>query len=279
MSNDHTFEIKVTVDADSAEELQSMLSEALGDEPYERKTILSYDHFRNLGVIAAGRYGKSVEEILQEVATAFPGAEIDMSWENEFGQEGGDTFHVSSDEDPKLPTPKTIDVTFAEKFLENPDSYDLSKATSITDEAAEVLSEHEGGLALDGLTSITDEAAELLSKHQGSLSLNGLTELSDAAAEALAKHEGDLYLNGLTELSDAAAESLSKVQGDLSFYGLETISAQAAKFLLNAKGDVSTGLDLEAIANGDDEDDEDYDEDEEDEDYEDEEDEDEDDED
>lgn len=54
MSNDHTFEIKVTVDADSAEELQSMLSEALGDEPYDRKMILSYNHFRNLGVIAAG---------------------------------------------------------------------------------------------------------------------------------------------------------------------------------------------------------------------------------
>jgi hypothetical protein len=234
MSNDHTFEIKVTVDADAAEELQSMLSEALGHEPYERKTILSYDHFRNLGAIASGRYEKSVEEILQEVAAAFPGAEIDMSWENEFDEEGGESFHVSSDEDPKFPTPKTIDVTFAERFLENPDSYDLSKATSIT-----------------------DEAAESLSKHQGYLSLSGLTELSDAAAESLSKHQGDLSLNGLTELSDAAAELLSKHEGSIGLEGLETLSARGAGFLLGAKGDVSTNLDLEAIANGDDEEDDD----------------------
>ena len=240
MSNDHTFEIKVTVDADSAEELQSMLSKALGDEPYERKTILSYNHFRNLGVIAAGRYGKSVEEILQEVAAAFPGAEIDMSWENEFGQEGGDTFHVSSDEDPKLPTPKTIDVTFAERFLENPDSYDLSKATSITDEAAEVLSEHEGGLALDGLTELSNDAIESLSKHQGEfLYLDGLTELSDAAVDSLSKHPGDLTLNGLTELSDAAAEVLAKHEGVLSLDGLTELSDAAAEALAKHEGVLS----------------------------------------
>ena len=79
-------------------------------------------------------------------------------------------------------TPKAIDLESAKRFLQDPDSYDLSEATSITDEAAEVLSkDRRGQLSLDGLTELSDTAAKSLSKHQGSLSLGGLTELSDAA--------------------------------------------------------------------------------------------------
>ena len=165
MSNDHTFTIKVTVDVDSAEALERKLSEALADEPYEQKTVLSYDHFRNLGPSCAGRYDKTVEEILQEIAAEFPGAEIDMSWENEFGQEGGDFFHVEGDEDDNRETPEIIDREVAERFLENPNSFDLSKATSITDEGADILVKHEGELPLDGLTELSEAADELLANH------------------------------------------------------------------------------------------------------------------
>lgn len=51
----------------------------------------------------------------------------------------------------------------------------------------------EGGfvsLTLDKLLSLSDEAAEALSHHQGYLWLRGLKSLSDRAADALAKHHG-----------------------------------------------------------------------------------------
>ena len=63
---------------------------------------------------------------------------------------------------------------------------------------------------LPGAMKITDEAAEILSKHEGALELCDLTELSDAAAESLSRHKGDLFLSSLSKLSDAAAESLSR---------------------------------------------------------------------
>ena len=57
-------------------------------------------------------------------------------------------------------------------------------------------------VSLDKYSEITDDAAEVLANHEGDLSLDGLTRLSDAAAEALAKHKvGSLKLNGLTSLS------------------------------------------------------------------------------
>ena len=66
-----------------------------------------------------------------------------------------------------------IDEELAKAFLDDPDNADLSKATEIT-----------------------DEAAELLSKYKGAeLNLSGLTELSDAAAESLSKHQGDLIID------------------------------------------------------------------------------------
>ena len=146
-------------------------------------------------------------------------------------------------------TPKAIDSAIAKRFLQDPDSFNLSEATSITDEAAELLSEHDGGLGLDGLMELSDAAAESLSKHEGEfLYLDGLTELSDAAVDSLSKHPGQLTLNGLTELSDAAAESLSKHQGEflyldglteLSDAGAETLSKHQGDLLLNGLTELS----------------------------------------
>ena len=108
----------------------------------------------------------------------------------------------------------SIDEKLAKAFLDDPDKVDISKATEITDEVAEILAGYEGELDLSGLTSLSDAAAESLSKHEGNLFLGGflggLTELTDAAAESLSKHNGYLDLSGLTTLSNAAAESLSK---------------------------------------------------------------------
>ncbi len=118
------------------------------------------------------------------------------------------------------------------------------------------------GLCFNGLREIAPNVISAFAGYNGYLGLGGLTALSDELSAALAQHKGSLGLNDVNELSDSAAEALSNFEGkDIGLYGLETISAQGAKFLLNAKGEVRTGLDLEAIANGDDEDDEDYDDD------------------
>ena len=116
------------------------------------------------------------------------------------------------------------------------DNIDLTKMTSISDEAAELLSNHHDYLELDGITELSDSAAESLSRHQGSLDLGGLTELSDSAVESLSKHQGALYLNELTELSDSAAESLSKHQGDLILSSLTELSDSAVESLSKHQG-------------------------------------------
>ena len=91
-----------------------------------------------------------------------------------------------------------IDEELAQAFLEDPDDVDpldLAEATEITDEAAEILSKHQGALYLQSLTKISNAAAESLSKHQGDLRFQRLTELSDAAAKALSKSQkGNLFL-------------------------------------------------------------------------------------
>ncbi|NQX00886.1 hypothetical protein HQ447_09520, partial [bacterium] len=68
-------------------------------------------------------------------------------------------------EDERMAT--VLDLTKAERFLEDENSVNLSEMTSITDAAAEALSKHQGWLGLGGLTGLTDAAAEALSKHQG----------------------------------------------------------------------------------------------------------------
>lgn len=132
-----------------------------------------------------------------------------------------------------------LDAELAQSFLEDPDSVNLGDFTSITDDAAEVVSKYRGGtLFLYGLTNLSDAAADALSRHQGDLELGGLTELSEAAAEALSKHQGSLILDGLTELSDAAAEALSKHQGVLILRGLTELTDYAAEALSKHQGNL-----------------------------------------
>ena len=59
------------------------------------------------------------------------------------------------------------------------------------------------------LNSLSDAAAESLSQHKGDLDLSSLNSLSDAAAKSFSGHVGTLRL-GTESLSDAAAESLSQ---------------------------------------------------------------------
>ncbi len=89
-----------------------------------------------------------------------------------------------------------IDEELAEAFLDDPKSVDLSKATEITDTAAEILAGYEGDLDLSGQTSLSDAAAESLSKHKGNLCLYGLTDLMEAAARALAGSKGSIEIDG-----------------------------------------------------------------------------------
>jgi formylglycine-generating enzyme required for sulfatase activity len=146
-----------------------------------------------------------------------------------FGEQVGQTGYFA---DVIEAAPTTIDLAMVEA------GGDLFLMTSITDEAAELLSKQHGNLRLNGLTELSDAAAESLSKHRGDeLHLNGLTELSNAAAESLSKLRGfSLRLGSLTELSDAAVESLSKYEGDLRLSSLKQLSDAAAESLSKQVG-------------------------------------------
>jgi beta-lactamase regulating signal transducer with metallopeptidase domain len=120
----------------------------------------------------------------------------------------------------------------------------LNGLTTLSDEAAKALAQHEGSLYLYGLTTLSDDAATALAQHKSNLYLNGLTTLSDEAAAALAQHKGlQLILDGLTTLSDEAATALAQHEGDLSLDGLTTLSDDAATALAQHEGWLSlTGL-------------------------------------
>ena len=102
-----------------------------------------------------------------------------------------------------------------------PEPIQLDFVTELSDNAAESLSKHRGGLSFGGLKKLSDAAAESLSKYEGALGLSGLTILSDCAAISLSRHKGDLHLNisraKRKELSNIAAESLSKHQGRIDW--------------------------------------------------------------
>ena len=109
------------------------------------------------------------------------------------------------------------------------DTLDLQGLTTLSDEAAKALAQHEGWLDLNGLTTLSDEAAKALAQHKGeNLLLNGLTTLSDEATKALAQHKGGLGLTDLTMLSDEAAKALAQHIGWLSLNRLTTLSDEAA---------------------------------------------------
>jgi hypothetical protein len=85
-----------------------------------------------------------------------------------------------------------INLEVAKQFLNDPNSTNISKASTIDDEAAALISTFVGGdLVLDGLIELSDKAAEFLSNHKGwLLKLNGITHLSENAAKSLINHKG-----------------------------------------------------------------------------------------
>lgn len=123
-------------------------------------------------------------------------------------------------------------IALVRKLVNLNEILDLQYLTSLSDAAAEVLSNHENELYLIGLKSLSDTAAEALSNHQGGLlCLEGLTSLSDVAAEAFGKHMGTLVLTGLKSLSDAAVDALRYHEGALVLDDLISLSDAAYEAL------------------------------------------------
>ena len=83
----------------------------------------------------------------------------------------------------------------------------LDRLTAIDTEVAAELAKNPDYLSLNGITGLSDEAAEALSLHKGGMSL-GVTTLSDYAAEALARSSGAVQLIRLAEVSPKAIASL-----------------------------------------------------------------------
>jgi hypothetical protein len=137
-----------------------------------------------------------------------------------------------------------IDEELAKKFMKAPDNVNLSEATEITDEAAEILGAYERGwIRADGLKSLSAAAAGYLSS-AGALSLKGLEELSDDVAAQLAKHELTLALSGVKTASDSVMKALSRYEGDdLYLDGLSDVSSDGIKVLAGT----NAGLDLSSL--------------------------------
>jgi hypothetical protein len=119
---------------------------------------------------------------------------------------------------------------------------DLTEFSSITEEAAELVSHaEEGEVDLRNLNEISDKVAEHLGNHNGSLGLGGLKSLSANAASFLARHDGWLHM-GIEELDDDAALALSKGTVTLNLTGLKSLNATEGHIALAAKL-VSDGTD------------------------------------
>jgi len=67
--------------------------------------------------------------------------------------------------------PQTLTLEIAQRLVDEASGrlVDTSLYTIITDEAAEALAMHKGGLSIDGLTSLSDAAAKALTNYMGSL--------------------------------------------------------------------------------------------------------------
>lgn len=81
----------------------------------------------------------------------------------------------------------------------------------LSENAARSLSGHRGGdLDLPRLQHISDEVAQWLSAHEGGLGLCGLRQLSEGAAFQLSKHRYPLFLSGLESMPKSADRYLRK---------------------------------------------------------------------
>ena len=151
------------------------------------------------------------------------------------------------------PSTRHLTREIAELFLDDESSVDLSVFWTLSDDAADSLSGHQGYLDLSGLKSLSDAAANSLAKHDGELALNGLENLSCAAAQSLSRSRC-LYLDGLKELSVELARALvdannveairtsypqfSSPPRTLSLNGLKLLSDSAARELAGLVGDL-----------------------------------------
>ena len=112
---------------------------------------------------------------------------------------------------------------------------DLTEFSSITEEAAELVSQTERGeLDLRNLEEISGKVAEHLGNHKGSLDLGGLKSLSVGSATSLAEHDGWLHM-GIEELDDDAALALSKGTVTLNLTGLKSLNAPLICAAINDK--------------------------------------------
>jgi hypothetical protein len=112
---------------------------------------------------------------------------------------------------------------------------DLTEFSSITEEAAELVSQAERGeVDLRNLEEISDKVAEHLGNHKGSLDLAALKSLSANAATSLARHDGWLHM-GIEELDDDAALALSKGTVTLNLTGLKSLNATEGHIALAGK--------------------------------------------
>jgi hypothetical protein len=150
-----------------------------------------------------------------------------------------------------LPNVSSISDKAAEYISQYDNSIQLNGLTSLSDTAAEFLAKSEKNLSLElkGLKTLSDNAAEFLGKfHTGKFSSGndrdasldlGCESLTDKALESLSHHAGYLRLNSLKALSDKGAEYLSKHAHGLQLNGLTHISDETAKYLSQHRCGVS----------------------------------------
>ncbi|MDA8960104.1 hypothetical protein N9F13_01710, partial [Akkermansiaceae bacterium] len=172
-------------------------------------------------------------------------AEQDWKAEQDFKGENQDADKEQAEEDEEYDDEEDeiiLDLADAEYYLKNLDGCDLSRATSITDEAAEALSiSSRTHLELSGLKDISDAAAQSLAKSKGSIDLNGLTTLSVAAAQALAEHTDQdyLFLEGLSELGFEAELALASSQKEERYLVLNDYMANRIQAIKDAPASVA----------------------------------------
>jgi hypothetical protein len=157
----------------------------------------------------------SFKDLAEDIQAQMGQAESHASGERGDAVEGKAEVERDAVEEQLEEEEIVLDLAIAQSFLKTPDKYDLSRVTSITDEAAEALSIARGEINLSGLTKLSDAAARSLANmsEYSDLYLSGLTTLSTVAAHELAGHKGNiLCLRGLTELSDGAARALASNQ-------------------------------------------------------------------
>jgi hypothetical protein len=223
---------------------------------------MSSDTIYTIKITIDSDRASEIEEFLNQVQAKFTDASIDIEWTDEFGKEVNQSYGA----DLKISKYYVLD---AKRYYEVDANGEISDwCDFISNEAAEILSNHQGNVYL-GVTSLSDSAALSLSKirgeiifpelneisedglrflsnHEGGIALSSIENLTDELIDAFAKRSG--YLNiGLTHLRNHAALLLSKHRGDLHLDSLTEISDEAAEQLSKHQGDLSFGS-LEKIS-------------------------------